>query len=155
LLFQSVRELLINSSKHAGTGRAAVKLEEQDDHVRIIVRDDGAGFDLAATTGAAVSTGDLSSKFGLFSIRERMKALGGSFEIQSAPGKGMTATLTLPLHVQPTQPSSLRAASSMPQDRVEMQADILCGQQNFHSKCRKQFLMNSFYLSTARWKRLS
>jgi signal transduction histidine kinase len=39
----------------------------------------------------------LSLKFGLFSIVERMKALGGSFDIQSAPGKGVTAMLTLPL----------------------------------------------------------
>ena len=39
----------------------------------------------------------LASKFGLFSIRERMNALGGSFEIESAPNQGTTATLTLPL----------------------------------------------------------
>lgn len=39
----------------------------------------------------------MSSKFGLFSIRERMQALGGSIEVQSAPGAGTTATLRLPL----------------------------------------------------------
>jgi PAS domain S-box-containing protein len=99
LLFQSVRELLINSVKHAGTGYATVTLAQQDGHLEIEVSDEGAGFDLAAAAAAAAETpnGGLSSKFGLFSIRERMKALGGRFEIESAPGKGTTATLTLPL----------------------------------------------------------
>jgi len=98
LLFQSVRELLINSSKYAGTGKATVTLEQREDQLRIQVRDEGVGFNLAAATSAGeVPTGGLSSRFGLFSIRERMMALGGSFDIQSAPGKGATATLTLPL----------------------------------------------------------
>jgi PAS domain S-box-containing protein len=94
LLFQSVRELLINSSKHAGTGQATVALEQRDGLLRIEVRDEGTGFDLAA---AETSHGGISSKFGLFSIRERMRALGGSFDIHSVPGQATTATLTLPL----------------------------------------------------------
>jgi signal transduction histidine kinase len=64
------------------------------------VRDEGAGFDVAAAAAAAATAGTQvggSSKFGLFSIRERMQALGGSFDIQSAPGQGTTATLILPL----------------------------------------------------------
>jgi len=99
LLFQSVRELLINSSKYAGTGEATVTLERRDNQLRIQVRDEGVGFDVTAAATAAVRaiTSGVSSKFGLFSIRERMKALGGSFDIQSVAGKGATATLTLPL----------------------------------------------------------
>jgi signal transduction histidine kinase len=53
---------------------------------------------------AGPSTGGTSSKFGLFSIRERMMALGGSFDIQSVPGQGTNATLTLPL--TQTQPGA-------------------------------------------------
>ncbi len=94
LLFQSVRELLINSSKYAGTGHAAVTLEQRDDQVLIEVSDQGVGFDLAAVGGASRES---SSKFGLFSIRERMKSLGGSFDFESAQGQGTTAILTLPL----------------------------------------------------------
>jgi signal transduction histidine kinase len=96
LLFQSVRELLINASKYAGTGEAAVALEYGGGQLRIQVRDQGAGFDVNAAAAAAPA-GAGSSKFGLFSIRERMAALGGSFDIQSAPGEGAVATLTLPL----------------------------------------------------------
>ena len=107
LLFQSVRELLINTSKYAGTGAATVTVECRDDQLRIQVRDEGAGFDVGATTVAAVpSIGGLSFKFGLLSILERMQALGGSFDIQSAPGQGVTATLTLPLSQRQTRPAA-------------------------------------------------
>jgi signal transduction histidine kinase len=107
LLFQSVRELLINSSKYAGTSAATVTVEYRDDQLRIQVRDDGAGFDVADVTAAAsASTGGQSYKFGLCSILERMQALGGSFDILSAPGRGVTATLTLPLSQSETRPAA-------------------------------------------------
>jgi signal transduction histidine kinase len=107
LLFQSVRELLINSSKYAGTSAATVTVECRDDQLRIQVRDDGAGFDVADVTAAAsASTGGQSYKFGLCSILERMQALGGSFDILSAPGRGVTATLTLPLSQSETRPAA-------------------------------------------------
>ncbi|MDK2745427.1 MAG: response regulator [Nitrospira sp. BO4] len=96
LMFQSVRELLINSWKYAGTGAVAVSLEHSDGVLRITVSDNGPGFDLAAAL-AGTSSGAVSSKFGLFSIRERMKALGGSFEVHSGAGQGTKATLVLPL----------------------------------------------------------
>ena len=99
LLFQSVRELLLNAAKHAGSGEAMVTLERRNADLRITVRDQGKGFDSAAV--AALHTDQataISSKFGLFSIRERMRALGGDFVIHSSPGCGTTATLVLPLN---------------------------------------------------------
>ncbi len=106
LLFRCVRELLINTSKHAGTGEATVTVECRDDQLLIGVRDEGAGFDVAAVTALETSTGELSLRFGLLSIMERMQALGGSFEIESAPGRGVTATLTLPLSQNNTRPAT-------------------------------------------------
>lgn len=97
LLFQSVRELLINSAKHAGTGQAILTMEKRVDHLCMTVKDEGAGFDLAAAAEARVPSGEISSKFGLYSIQERMRALGGSFTIHSAPGQGAIATLIMPL----------------------------------------------------------
>ncbi|HJT20471.1 MAG TPA: PAS domain S-box protein, partial [Nitrospira sp.] len=91
LLFQSVRELLMNAVKHAKIGRALVKVDRDDRLLTVAVQDEGIGFD----AGSALEKS--ADKFGLFSIRERMYALGGSFTIASAPGKGTTATLTLPL----------------------------------------------------------
>jgi CheY-like chemotaxis protein len=96
LLFQSVRELLINASKHARSPEASVVLQRANGRLHIEVTDNGIGFDATASPADAPQ-GAVSSKFGLFSIRERMKALGGTFEIRSVPGKGTTATLSLPV----------------------------------------------------------
>jgi CheY-like chemotaxis protein len=90
LVFQSVRELLMNIAKHGGTGEACLSVEQPDGYLRIKVRDEGKGFTVASQSGP-------STKFGLFSIGERMRALGGTFDIDSVPGKGTTAILSLPL----------------------------------------------------------
>jgi len=137
MLFQSVRELLINISKHAHVDTATVRVRYQRGIVHLEVEDAGCGFDLlyaATSTLAAVSTTSPSSKFGLFAIRERMKALGGRFEVRSTQGKGTTATLILPLAMStesaevqgvsreaPTLPSSYDPATSSrhaPQDHT-------------------------------------
>jgi CheY-like chemotaxis protein len=101
LLFQSVRELLINSAKHSGNGQATLTIEQREGNLYLTVRDAGKGFDLAAAAAAAAAeetpSGGLSSKFGLFSIQERMRALGGICSIDSVPGQGTTASLILPL----------------------------------------------------------
>ncbi|MGC4096529.1 MAG: response regulator [Nitrospira sp.] len=95
LVFQSVRELLINSAKHSGTRMATVTMKQRADHLFVTVHDEGKGFDASAAAGAL--HGESSSKFGLFSIQERMRALGGWFEIHSAPNQGTSAMLMLPL----------------------------------------------------------
>src|SRR4029078_4209965 len=94
LLFQSVRELLMNVAKHAGTKHASVHLRCEDRGIRLEVRDAGAGFDLSVVRP---QDGGQPLKFGLFSIRERMKAFGGRLELVTAPGKGTSALLVLPL----------------------------------------------------------
>ncbi len=113
LLFQSVRELLINAAKHGKTSHATVRLAKQDARLHIEVLDEGVGFDVAAAAAAADMPTAQSSKYGLFSIRERMIALGGWFELQSEPGKGTTATLMLPLTSRSEAGSGLRSEVRM------------------------------------------
>ena len=96
LLYQSVRELLGNVVKHANCGEAAVHLRQEQGKLRIDIADKGCGFDLVVLPADYVITA-MSSKFGLYSIRERMKALGGLFELTSAPGRGTRVTLVLPI----------------------------------------------------------
>jgi PAS domain S-box-containing protein len=92
LLFESLRELLFNAVKYAGIACARVNLEPWGQSgVRIAVSDDGAGFD----PGQLNPTAGIGGGFGLFSIRERIGLIGGSLEIDSAPGKGSRFILTV------------------------------------------------------------
>ena len=91
-LFQSIRELLTNVLKHAESEDVTVCLEQQMGTLWIEVRDNGVGFDPVAVKK------ENFSKFGLFSIGERMEALGGTFEVESMPGRGTIARLSLPVN---------------------------------------------------------
>jgi signal transduction histidine kinase/CheY-like chemotaxis protein len=115
LLFQSVRELLINAAKHGQSGRAFLSIERQSGALSVEVEDDGKGFDPSAAFAAEVPTA-LSSKFGLYSIRERMTALGGRLDLASQPGRGTMARLVLPLgeKSESSGPAVDRRAGSTP-----------------------------------------
>ena len=95
ILFRNVRELLVNVVKHAGANKVSVRLEDRNTSVRIIVEDDGIGFD----PRAVIQKGSKIGGFGLFSIEELMLDLGGSLRIVSEPGKGCTAILSAPFGV--------------------------------------------------------
>jgi signal transduction histidine kinase/CheY-like chemotaxis protein len=91
LLFHSVRELLINAAKHAGTNQALLTLDVTDTLLKIAVQDRGKGFN----TDNLEPT-QPGHQFGLFSVKERMEELGGWLQVESAPGRGTTVTLGLP-----------------------------------------------------------
>lgn len=96
LLFQSVRELLMNVVKHAGTDCAIVSLTRlSSGELCIKVSDEGQGFDPTAAV-ASNDTQSRSTRFGHFSIRERMMALKGRLDIESVPGQGTCVRLILP-----------------------------------------------------------
>ena len=99
-LFQSVRELLFNVTKHSGTSQAYLRMERADgNRTRITVTDMGKGFDPASLHGPNVP-----EHFGLFSIQERLELMGGTMQLESAPGKGTTVTLTAPLRTALVEP---------------------------------------------------
>ncbi|MEN6493372.1 MAG: response regulator [Thermoguttaceae bacterium] len=88
-LFQAVRELLLNVVKHAHTEQARVELTSLDDSwLRVTVADSGVGIALNVTTNLRAGSG-----LGLFSIRERLKVLGGRFAIDANPGGGTRVTI--------------------------------------------------------------
>jgi len=99
ILFRSVRELLINVVKHARANKVRVRVEDKNSSLKIIVEDDGIGFD----PGAVIHAGSKIGGFGLFSIEERMADLGGNLKIVSEPGKGCTAILSAPFGVDDNQ----------------------------------------------------
>lgn len=96
VLFQAVRELLVNVVKHARATQVRVSVRRDADDLRIVVEDDGAGFDQASLRAKC----ETIRSFGLFNIRERVEYLGGQVMIQSEPGRGTKVALTAPLRVE-------------------------------------------------------
>jgi two-component system sensor histidine kinase DegS len=88
--FRIVQEALQNVRRHARASRVEVQLETGPEAWRILVHDDGVGFDPAQGTEGRRT-------LGLTSMRERAQAVGASLEVSSAPGNGTTVALTLPL----------------------------------------------------------
>jgi signal transduction histidine kinase len=91
-LYRAVRELLLNSMKHAVGSAVHITMQHlQPDKVRITVSDRGPGFDPTSLDTQLTS----SQKFGLFNIRERLSSFGGEFHINSSPKRGTRITLSL------------------------------------------------------------
>jgi len=95
LLFQAARELLTNVVKHAHASQATVSVIKEENQVCVTVGDDGTGFEF---TKALLDT-EKTKCFGLFSIRERVNHLGGTFSIDSALGHGTRVSISLPIAV--------------------------------------------------------
>ena len=96
VLFQTVRELLLNVVKHAEAKTVKISLCREGDNLRIDLKDDGIGFD----TSEIFSCRSKNRGFGLFDIRERLRHLGGHAEVKSQVGFGTHVTLTATLRVE-------------------------------------------------------
>jgi PAS domain S-box-containing protein len=80
LLFDAVKELLVNAVKHSGAGLVRVSMKGYGDRVMLSVKDDGKGFTLQLSGNGNRKAGG----YGLFSIRERLDTIGGSFVVNSS-----------------------------------------------------------------------
>ncbi len=87
-VFRIAQESLTNVIRHAGASRVAISLARHDDGLHLTVYDNGGGFDPAAV-GARRS-------FGLLGMEERVRGLGGSVRITSAPDEGATVAVHMP-----------------------------------------------------------
>jgi len=110
LLFQAVRELLVNVVKHAKAKKAKVYACVVDDNIQVTVEDDGVGFDTTTLNPAKDFT---KGGFGLFNIRERLDQIGGSVIIQSGRKKGTQIIMTAPIE-KPKKPS-IRFSGARPE----------------------------------------
>ncbi len=93
VLFRSVRELLVNVTKHAQVREISLDVRREEDRIKITVADRGVGFDPREISERSTRC----HEFGLFNVRERLERLGGRLELHSAPGCGTTVTVSAPL----------------------------------------------------------
>ena len=87
-IYRVVQEALQNVFRHSGAKSAVVTVRQDDGSLFLSVEDDGSGFDPEKTRG-----------LGMLGMEERVRQLGGQFEVQSAPGKGAVLKVRLPIAV--------------------------------------------------------
>lgn len=93
-LFQIYREALHNIKKHSRATHVVVRLSQDDTHARLVVDDNGQGFNFA---GRFTSEELDRLRLGPISIKERTRGIGGDLTVESAPGHGARLTVELPL----------------------------------------------------------
>ncbi len=87
-LYRICQEALTNVARHAEAGRADVRLVATPGQVRLVIEDDGRGFDVSNMP---------EDRHGLVGMNERARMLGGRLEIRSSPGAGTRIEATAPL----------------------------------------------------------
>lgn len=92
-VFRVVQEALTNVARHSGASEVSIVIDRGARGVRILVEDDGRGFDPSA---AGAAGDDSPTGLGLRGLRERISILEGRLEIESGPG-GTTLYVTIPL----------------------------------------------------------
>jgi signal transduction histidine kinase len=91
-VFRAIQEALANIREHASATTATVKVRARRSAIEVQIGDDGMGFEVERALAKAAQRGRL----GLVGIAERVRMVGGSFELESAPGGPTTLKLTLP-----------------------------------------------------------
>jgi len=84
-LFRVIQEALTNVARHSGAGQASVLATVRKGRLRVVVEDDGRGFD----------PGQPSGRLGIAGMRERMDLIGGRLRIESEPGSGTAVIVDL------------------------------------------------------------
>jgi signal transduction histidine kinase len=91
-LVRVVQEALTNIREHANASHVRISVSSRTGGVAARIEDDGAGFQVARTLLDSAKRGRL----GLVGSSERVRLLGGKFDVRSKPGAGTTVSITLP-----------------------------------------------------------
>ena len=92
-LYRIIQEALNNVAKHSGATRVALVLRRTEEQVQAIIEDDGRGLDARVTS----QSGNGSGRLGLLGIKERLGIVGGDLKIESAPKRGATLFVRVPI----------------------------------------------------------
>ncbi|OPA79957.1 sensor histidine kinase [Paenibacillus selenitireducens] len=87
-LFRIVQEALSNTLRHSKANKMEVKLQKRPDGVRLMIRDNGVGFELDVKK---------QTSYGLSTMQERVNEIGGSLQFITAPGKGTRIEIRIPV----------------------------------------------------------
>ncbi len=85
-IYRIVQEALNNSAKYAKAKNLLVRICQIGDSLKLVIKDDGVGFDCKDVIGG----------MGMISMRQRAESIGGLFDIQSSPGRGVEICVVFP-----------------------------------------------------------
>jgi light-regulated signal transduction histidine kinase (bacteriophytochrome) len=91
-LYRILQEAVTNVVKHASATKVGIILERDEKEARLIIEDNGRGFDWGDVEISPAPT----VRLGLLGIRERLSLVGGTLEVETAPGKGTTLIIHVP-----------------------------------------------------------
>ena len=97
LIYRITQELLTNMAKYSQAKNVELGVKSGPGSVELSYRDDGRGFDYSRTERKLLRRREDKFGLGLLGLKERVEALDGSMSIGSAPGKGVSVTVTLPV----------------------------------------------------------
>jgi len=90
-LYRLIQESLANGFRHGGGSELRVDVSNAGGQILVTISDNGAGFDPKSL--------NTDGHVGLEGMRERVQILGGTFQLQTAPGQGTVIRVSLPVHV--------------------------------------------------------
>lgn len=91
--YRAVQEGLTNIQKHARASHVEIGLRFEEQAATLVLRDNGRGFDV---TNWQQGEPGRNSGYGLQGVQERLELVGGSLQVESAPGQGTTLRVTIP-----------------------------------------------------------
>src|SRR5256885_747501 len=97
VLYRVAQEALTNVARHAHASQAAVTIQKLNGAVCMKIKDNGKGFQQQRVFDAKKA-----KRLGLLGMRERLEMVGGNFSVVSAPGKGTTVLVQIPLMDRPS-----------------------------------------------------
>ena len=95
-IYRILQEALANGHRHSGATHQRVSVERHGPSIALTVSDQGRGFDPQRVLAREEDVGVEGGHFGLRGIQDRVEMLGGSFTLQSTPGRGTSLTVALP-----------------------------------------------------------
>lgn len=102
-IYRVVQEALNNCAQHAQASAVQVNVRQESDQILVTVQDDGTGFDPERVRG-----------LGLLGMEERVRHLGGMFQIESRAGRGTLVGVSLPLAAIHEPPKAAAVAANQP-----------------------------------------
>ncbi len=113
VLFRVAQEALTNVARHAQASRVEVSIQKLPHRIRMSIKDDGKSFDVERALHA-----NGGKRLGLLGMRERLEMVGGSFDVESAPGQGSTVIAQIPIGKTALGGSSKAFAGAKPTSRL-------------------------------------